>query len=82
MQQLLLALAPTSIEIIDDSAQHAGHVGARDGGGHYRLHIVSAQFSGKKTMERHRIVHAALAELMPARIHALSIQARSPEEIS
>lgn len=80
MQELLQSLAPTSIEITDDSALHAGHVGARDGGGHYRLTIVSAQFSGRKTMERHRMVHAALAELMPARIHALSIVARSPEE--
>lgn len=80
MQQLLQALTPTAIDIIDDSALHAGHVGARDGGGHYRLNIVSAQFSGKKTMERHRIVHAVLAELMPTKIHALSINAKAPDD--
>ncbi|HTJ97770.1 MAG TPA: BolA family protein [Rhodocyclaceae bacterium] len=80
MRSLLATLEPTVIEVIDDSALHAGHAGARDGGGHYRLHIVSEQFSGKKTMERHRMVHAALASLMPQAIHALSITAKAPSE--
>ncbi|HWU85557.1 MAG TPA: BolA family protein [Rhodocyclaceae bacterium] len=79
MRELLAVLAPQSIEIIDDSALHAGHAGAREGG-HYRLHIVSAQFVGKKTMERHRMVHAALAPLMPGGIHALSIVSKTPDE--
>ena len=79
MRELLAVLEPQSIEIIDDSALHAGHAGAREGG-HYRLTIVSAQFEGKKTMDRHRMVHAALASLMPNGIHALSITARTPDQ--
>lgn len=78
MRELLQVLQPQSIDIIDDSALHAGHAGAREGG-HYRLNIVSAQFAGKKTMERHRMVHAALASLMQNGIHALSINAKTPE---
>lgn len=78
MRELLQALQPQSIDIIDDSALHAGHAGAREGG-HYRLNIVSAQFAGKKTMERHRMVYAALASLMQNGIHALSINAKTPD---
>jgi BolA protein len=79
MRELLQTLQPHSIEIIDDSALHAGHAGAREGG-HYRLTIVSAKFEGKKTMERHRMVYAALASLMQSGIHALNISAKTPEE--
>ena len=79
MRQLLQTLEPQQIDIIDDSALHAGHAGAREGG-HYRLMIVSPQFAGKKTMERHRMVHAALASLMQNGIHALSITAKTPAE--
>lgn len=78
MRELLQVLQPQSIDIIDDSALHAGHAGAREGG-HYRLNIVSTQFAGKKTMERHRMVHAALASLMQNGIHALSINAKTPD---
>ena len=78
MRELLQVLQPQSIDIIDDSALHAGHAGAREGG-HYRLNIVSAQFAGKKTMERHRMVYAALASLMQSGIHALSINAKTPD---
>ena len=80
MRELLTVLEPQHIEIIDDSALHAGHAGAREGG-HYRLSIVSVQFEGKKTMERHRMVHALLAPLLKSGIHALSINARSPDEM-
>ncbi|HTH94844.1 MAG TPA: BolA family protein [Rhodocyclaceae bacterium] len=80
MRELLQPLQPQQLDIIDDSALHAGHAGAREGG-HYRLFIVSTQFTGKKTMERHRMVHGALASLMPGAIHALSISAKTPEEI-
>ena len=80
MRELLQSLQPQHIEIIDDSALHAGHAGAREGG-HYRLTIVSALFEGRKTMERHRMVHAALASLMPNGIHALSIVSKAPSEI-
>lgn len=76
----LAALAPAYIDIIDDSALHAGHVGARNGGGHYRLTITSKAFAGLKTMQRHRLVYDALGPLMRQEIHALSIDARVPEE--
>jgi BolA protein len=68
------------LEIIDESHKHAGHAGARDGGGHYVLNIVSAQFSGKNTVARHRMIYSALGELMKREIHALTILARAPDE--
>ncbi|MCF8177035.1 MAG: BolA family transcriptional regulator [Sulfuritalea sp.] len=80
MRASLAALEPLNIEIIDDSAKHAGHAGARSGGGHYRLHIVSPRFAGCRTMERHRLVYDALGPLMTREIHALSIIAKTPEE--
>jgi BolA protein len=69
------------LELIDDSARHAGHEGAKGGGGHYRLRIVSAEFQGKSTVERHRLVYSTLGDLMRSKIHALSIQSLSPDEI-
>jgi BolA family transcriptional regulator, general stress-responsive regulator len=78
MHERLAVLAPTHIEIVDDSAQHAGHAGARDGGGHYNLTIESAQFAGQSTLARHRLIYAALADLMQREIHALAIDARVP----
>ena len=75
----LETLQPECLELIDDSARHAGHAGARRGG-HYRLRIVAAAFAGKATLARHRLVHAALGELMRTRIHALSIEAQTPAE--
>lgn len=77
----LAPLAPTRLDLIDDSALHASHAGARSGGGHYRLSIVSAAFSGKNTVARHRLIYAALGEMMRREIHALAIQAQSPEEL-
>ncbi len=74
------ALAPVEIEIEDDSARHAGHAGARGGGGHFNLRIVSARFAGLSPVERHRLVYQALADMMPAEIHALAIDARAPAE--
>ena len=77
----LAALEPLSLELVDESAQHAGHAGARPGGStHWRLEIVSPRFSGKPTVARHRMVYQALGELMQHPIHALAISARSPEE--
>ncbi|WP_293372909.1 BolA family transcriptional regulator [Nevskia sp.] len=72
-------LAPTRLDIEDDSHRHAGHVGAK-GGGHYRVYVVSAKFSGRTLIARHRMVYEALAEQMKGDIHALSIVAKSPEE--
>jgi BolA protein len=80
MRERLAALAPVAIDIRDDSAKHAGHAGARDGGGHFVMTIVSPQFAGKRTMERHRMVYDALGALMKREIHALSITAKTPEE--
>lgn len=77
----LAALEPLSLELVDESAQHAGHAGARPGGQtHWRLSIVSPRFAGQTTVARHRMVYAALGELMQHTIHALAITARSPEE--
>ena len=69
------ALAPTHLEIRDDSAKHAGHAGAREGG-HFHVTIASAAFAGRNPVQRHRMVYAAAAELMGRDIHALSIDAR------
>lgn len=80
LRQRLSALAPLRLELVDDSARHAGHEGARSGGGHYRLLIVSAEFSGKSAIARHRAIYDALGELMQCKIHALSIEALTPEE--
>jgi BolA family transcriptional regulator, general stress-responsive regulator len=81
MQAMLATFNPEQLEIIDDSHKHAGHEGARSGGGHYTLHIVSAQFSGKPTLGRHRMIYSALGEMMKHDIHALNIKAYTPQEI-
>ncbi len=73
-------LAPSSLEILDDSARHAGHAGAREGG-HFQVSLVSKAFQGRAQLERHRLVYAAVAPLMGRGIHALNIVARTPEEI-
>jgi BolA protein len=78
--RLTTALNPTDIEIIDESARHTGHAGAASGGGHYILHIVSDAFAGKNLIQRHRLVYDAVGDMMHSEIHALSIQARSPDE--
>ena len=81
MRERLAALEPESMEIADESALHAGHEGAKGGGGHYHLSIVSPRFHGLNSVARHRIVYQALGDLMGKRIHALSITALSPDEI-
>lgn len=77
----LAALTPQHVEIIDESAQHAGHAGAKSGGGHYQLTIISPAFSGLNIVARHRAIYQALGDLMSTRVHALSINAYSPEEL-
>ena len=81
IREKLSVLAPESVHIEDESAQHAGHEGARGGGGHYRLTLVAAQFAGRPLPARHRLVYEALGSLMRNEIHALSIQAFAPDEI-
>jgi BolA protein len=78
-RERLAALKPLRLEIIDDSALHAGHAGAKEGG-HYRVLIVSAEFSGKPAVSRQRLVYEAMGDLKRSRIHALSIRALTPEE--
>lgn len=74
------ALAPSAFELVDESHKHAGHEGARDGRGHFRVRIVSAAFRGKAPLARHRLVYDAVGDLMQTDIHALSIEARTPED--
>lgn len=81
MRARLAVLDPTRLEITDESHKHAGHAGARDGGGHYVLRIASARFAGKSTVARHRMIYSALGEMMKREIHALTIQALAPNEL-
>jgi BolA family transcriptional regulator, general stress-responsive regulator len=81
IRQRLAALEPSSLDLEDESARHAGHEGAKSGGSHFRLTIVAPRFSGTPTRERHRMVYAALGELMGHEIHALAINARAPDEL-
>ncbi|WP_371324968.1 BolA family protein [Dechloromonas sp. ZY10] len=76
----LAVLEPEAVEITDDSHRHAGHAGAREGG-HYRLRIVSRQFCGRSTLARHRLVYDAVGDLMRNGIHALVIDAKTPDEL-
>ena len=80
-RRLSEALAPQRLELVDESARHAGHAGARPGGeSHFRLTVVSAAFEGRGRVERQRMVYAALGELMTSDIHALAISALTPAE--
>ena len=81
IRQRLSRLSPESLEVFDDSSEHAGHAGARDGGGHFQLVIVAHEFAGKTAVARHRLVYDALSDLMPKQIHALAIHAYAPEEL-
>lgn len=80
-QRLARQLAPAGLELIDDSARHAGHAGARpEGESHFRVTIVAEVFAGVNRVERQRMVYAALGDLMQTDIHALSITALTPAE--
>jgi BolA family transcriptional regulator, general stress-responsive regulator len=78
--ELEQALHTESVELIDDSHRHAGHAGARDGRGHFRVRVVSRDFEGLRPLQRHQLVYRSLGELMQTDIHALSITALTPEE--
>ena len=80
IRQQLGSLQPQVLEIVDDSAKHAGHAGAKGGGGHFRLLIVAEGFAGQSTMARHRMVYQALGDMMKHDIHAMSIVAKTPTE--
>lgn len=80
-QRLRAAFNPESLDVQDESHLHAGHAGARDGRGHFRVMIVSAAFDGQSMLVRHRAVYQALGELMQTDIHALAIEAFASEEL-
>ncbi|MGZ8165951.1 MAG: BolA family protein [Methylobacter sp.] len=79
-QLLNEAFKPALIEIIDNSAAHAGHAGAQSGGGHFHVTIVAEAFEGKSLVQRHQLVYKALGDMMKHQIHALGINAISPSE--
>ncbi len=77
---LQAAFAPEVLEVRDDSHRHAGHEGAKDGRGHFKVIVVSDAFAGKAPLARHRAVYAALGGMMDTDIHALQIKANTPAE--
>lgn len=79
-QRMRADLEPAAIDLIDESAMHAGHAGAAGGGGHYRMRIVSPRFAGLSRIARHRLVYDSLSDLMRNAIHALTIEALTPDE--
>jgi len=81
IRERLSALAPQSVELLDESGRHVGHAGAAAGGSHFKLVIVSSRFAGLDKLQRHRMVYAALGPLMQREIHALAIQALAPDEL-
>lgn len=76
-QRLTAALQPVELEVVDEGYKHVGH--ANEGKGHFHVRVVSAAFAGQLPIKRHRLVYAALGELMDRGIHALSIDAKAPE---
>ena len=80
VSELQRALHTEQVELIDDSHLHAGHAGARDGRGHFRVRVISPDFAGLRTLQRHQLVYRSLSELMQTDIHALSITALTPDE--
>lgn len=79
-EQLRSTLHTDAVDIIDDSHLHAGHAGARDGKGHFRVRIVSDAFDGLRNVQRHQLVYRSLGDLMQTDIHALGITALTPAE--
>lgn len=80
IRQHLAVLQPVSLAVIDESHHHAGHAGAGTES-HFRLEIVAPGFAGKSTVARHRMIYSALGDLMQGGIHALTIQAKTPQEV-
>lgn len=81
IRQRLAPLAPSAVELSDDSTEHAGHVEAtRHGGGHFSLTVVSEAFVGQSRVRRHQSVYALLSDLIPRRIHALQLRTLTPDE--
>lgn len=82
-EKLTKAFAPSVLEIVNDSARHAGHAGSPGTGeSHFSIKVVSVAFAGKSRLERHRMVNEVLADEMKGKVHALAISALTPEERS
>ena len=80
-RRLESAFQPQMLELVDEGHLHVGHEGAKDGRGHFHLHIVSESFAGKALVQRHRLIYQVMGELMQSDIHALTIEAQAPDEI-
>ncbi|MBV8975880.1 MAG: BolA family transcriptional regulator [Alphaproteobacteria bacterium] len=81
-EKLTQAFAPATLEVVDDSALHAGHAGSRPGGEtHFSVRIVAGAFEGLSRLERQRRVYAALSEELKSRVHALSLTTLTPAEV-
>ena len=78
--RLQTALSPESLQVEDEGHMHIGHEGAKDGRGHFRVLVVSDQFQGKNLIARHRLIYQAMGDLMQTDIHALAIDAYTPDE--
>ncbi len=79
-ERLTNNLHPSELDIVDESARHAGHAGAASGGGHFIVNISASVFKDKTLIQRHRLVYDAVDDIMHSEIHALSIQAKTPDE--
>jgi BolA family transcriptional regulator, general stress-responsive regulator len=82
-EKLTAALHPVSVEVVDDSARHAGHAGAKGlpaGETHFNVKVVAAAFEGKSRIDRHRLVNFILVNELKAGVHALAIDAKAPGE--
>jgi BolA protein len=81
-EKLTAAFEPVQLDIIDESHKHAGHAGARSGGGHFVVTIISTAFEGENMLARHRMIYDALGDMMTSEIHALSLKAYTPDEMN
>jgi len=81
IRERLAGLEPLSIELLDESGRHIGHAGTAGGGSHFRLTVISRRFAGLDRLARHRMVYDALGPLLQREIHALAVNARTPDEI-
>jgi BolA protein len=79
-ERLTEAFTPLQLEVADESHKHVGHAGARGGGGHFSVYLISPAFTGKTLIQRHRMVYEALGDAMNQDIHAVSIKALAPDE--
>jgi BolA protein len=78
--RLEATFSPESLQVDDESHLHAGHEGAKDGRGHFRVLVISDKFRGQSAIKRHRMIYQAMGELMQTDIHALTIEAFTPDE--